>query len=175
MGKLILLTHCINSKQIYVYKGKKTPPFSFLLFPSNIGFVIPTEYLLSPGTGCSPQTTQELTLSWVVQTQLSIELFSAGAAQRQFRGAVTSRIPGACFPHRGAMFPALPHGMRVEGHGDSSSLILTSFVRSHQTGHLWAVCPIGPAGTRLSVFPSVSLLIQCTNVRHLHSISPLQN
>lgn len=91
-------------------KKKQPPPFSFLLSPSNIGFVIPTEYLLSAGTGCSPQTTQEFSLNWVVQTQLFIELFSAGAAQRQLKGAVTSRVPGACFPHRGAVFPALPHG-----------------------------------------------------------------
>lgn len=39
--------------------------------PSNIEFDIPTEYLLSAATGCSPQTTQELALNWVVQIQLS--------------------------------------------------------------------------------------------------------
>lgn len=52
---------------------KKTPLFSFLLFPappSNTRLGIPTEYLLSPGPGCNPQTTQELVLNWVIQTQL---------------------------------------------------------------------------------------------------------
>lgn len=73
---------------------------------------------------------------------------------------------------------SLPSHMAVcaAGHGDSSSLILTTFMWSHQAWHLlWPVCPIGTAGTFISAFSWLSILIQCTNIQHLHGISPLQN
>ena len=54
---------------------QKNPPLLSSFFPpllaiSSLVFLHDTSYLLA--RGCSPQTTQELALNWVVQIQLSI-------------------------------------------------------------------------------------------------------
>lgn len=112
----------------------------------------------------------------MVPTQLSTELLSSGAAQRQRKGAVTSRLPDPVFLTMGLCSLLSHMAVSMAGHRDSSSLILTLFPWSHQTQHhLQPVCPIIPPRILFSVFPCVSLMIRCTNVQHLHSISPLQN